>query len=516
MVVIDALWYDRIGASGYSPAPGVFIDSLFEKSVLATNFYASGCPTQFVFPSIFTSTLPLDNCGYGAGIRDRGKSFVEILKNAGYATAGFVTAGWCSRLYGYDRGFDTYHEFFDFSLFVRILRDYQIGFYADLVLQEKMARTGFFEKIGPVLEAAFPALARFCLDKLKETVRGGVLVSPTIHSWDFKNVIDLVKSEQMKFSQSPETYMENLIPAWKTHPLFGTMADAPDGPLSSSGAYVIEQVKRWLENPRSAPFFVWAHLMDVHESRYSTFDFVQSTENLKQESDCVAEMNARIDQKGDAYRSNKKHDCALAYTDEQVKRLHAFLAEKGLLKDTIFVLTSDHGSRTAGFPRPDFKDISAFYDQLYHVPFAIIHESFQPSRLDQLCSSMDLAPTILDMAGLPAPEEYRGAPVYSPKTHLRNHLIMEHVGRGPCDMEIKPINICVRTRQEKGVFISAPGLFEKSTVLSEAYDLVSDRYEQKNLADAGSQEPRFERLQEIATGRLSEIRTSVQKTSPGL
>ena len=30
MVVVDALWYDRLAISGHTPAPGIFIDSLFE------------------------------------------------------------------------------------------------------------------------------------------------------------------------------------------------------------------------------------------------------------------------------------------------------------------------------------------------------------------------------------------------------------------------------------------------------------------------------------------------------
>ena len=167
MVVIDALWYDRLAISGHNPAPGVFIDSLFEKSLFTTNFFASGCPTQFVFPSIFTSTLPLDGSGYGNGIRTRGKSFVEVMKDAGFSTAAFVSAGWCSRLYGYDRGFDTFHEFFDLSLFVRILRDYQIGYYAELVNEQKITRDVFLKKSVRSSKRPFPRSPAFALIKLK-------------------------------------------------------------------------------------------------------------------------------------------------------------------------------------------------------------------------------------------------------------------------------------------------------------------------------------------------------------
>ena len=377
------------------------------------------------------------------------------MREAGYSTAAFVTAAWCSRMYGYDRGFDVFHEFFDLALFVRIIREYEIGYYANLVDEQKITKELFFDRIGPVLEIAFPALSRFCLDKLEETVRGGVVISPKIHDWEFAKIIQIAREEQAVFSASPVAYMENLIVAWKTHRLFGLTGSALAVPPASSAGYVIEHVKQWLDKPIKAPFFIWAHLMDVHDSNYTTFDFALADEDDRREKARIEDMAVNIRRKGSAYTSDASHDFALSYVDEQIKRLHAYLANKDLLKDTIIVLPSDHGSRTAGYPRPDFKDITAFYDQLYHIPFALVSERFPPQRLDQLCSSMDIAPTLLDMAGLPLPPEYRGAPVYSHDTVLRDHLIMEHVGRGPCDMEIKPINVCIRTKREKAIFKSS-------------------------------------------------------------
>ena len=337
--------------------------------------------------------------------------------------------------------------------------------------------------------------------------------SPIIHNWDFPKVIRLVQSEQIAFAASPAAYMETLIAGWKTHRLFGALGEIPSVPQASSGAYVVEQVKRWLDKPRNGPFFVWTHLMDVHNSSCSTFDLAQPGEYVRRESARLADMNARIIQKGPAYKSDKNHDFALSYVDEQIQRLHSFLAARGLLEDTIIVLTSDHGSRTAGYPRPDFKDITAFYDQLYHIPFALVHENFPAQRLDRLCSSMDIAPTLLDMIGLPVPREYRGAPVYSPDTLLRDHLVMEHVGRGPCDIGIKPINVCIRTKRGKAVFKSDPGLPENRVSLVEAYDLVNDRDELNNIASAAGLDPHFEKLRGIANARVREIRkTTIQNS----
>ena len=42
--------------------------------------------TQFVMPSLFSLTYPLDYGGYDNGIRERPQSFVECLKKEGFET----------------------------------------------------------------------------------------------------------------------------------------------------------------------------------------------------------------------------------------------------------------------------------------------------------------------------------------------------------------------------------------------------------------------------------------------
>jgi arylsulfatase A-like enzyme len=505
-LVVDALWFDRLAVSGHAPSPAPLIDRLAAKGLLASRMFTTGCPTQFAFPSMFTSTLPLDDGGYGSGILNRGISFVERLRESGYATAAFASAGYASRIDGLDRGFDRFHQFFDLSLFMRILRNYHIGYYAQKVAAGEIAPDLFFDRIGALLDRAFAATERFCLDKIDELRQGNVIRSPIIHSWDFDAVIALVRSEGREFAAAPRRYLERLLTAWEKHPLWGAVASAREAPFMASGAYVLEHAMAWIGRRPAQPFFLWAHLMDVHESNYSSFDLLQPRSRIEAETARVVDMELKIREAGPSYRSNRAHDYALAYCDEQVRRLVAFLEAGGLMHNTLFIVTSDHGSWTAGQPRPGLKEVTAFFDQLYHVPFMVVHPDLPPHTAGGLCSTMDIGPTILDILELPIPPSWLGAPVYSGEAGGRTHLVMEHVGRGPCDIDIKPVNICVRTADIKAVFKSEPKGAEATAEVMEVYDLKNDPDERNNLAASLGNDLRIQRLRSIADARISHIR----------
>ena len=113
LVIVDTLRYDRLGSSGYRPALTPNIDKLVANGLSFSNNHANGCVTSVAFPSIFTSTLPLDYGGYEDGIHNRPTSFPEILKNVGYENYGLITGHPCSSHFGYDRGFDYFYDLID-------------------------------------------------------------------------------------------------------------------------------------------------------------------------------------------------------------------------------------------------------------------------------------------------------------------------------------------------------------------------------------------------------------------
>lgn len=120
VITLDALRSDKVGAYGNDHDLTPNIDNFADKSTVFLNAYSNGPKSKASFPSIFTSTLPFHNGKY-ADINDR-TSFVEILNQEGYFTAGYTRNPWVRPEYGYDKGFENYNYTEDNTWF-RKLKD---------------------------------------------------------------------------------------------------------------------------------------------------------------------------------------------------------------------------------------------------------------------------------------------------------------------------------------------------------------------------------------------------------
>lgn len=93
--------------------------------------------------------------------------------------------------------------------------------------------------------------------------------------------------------------------------------------------------------------------------------------------------------------------------DEQVGRLVAYLEETGQLDNTLIVYTSDQGFLLG---EHGLYDKRFMYEESFRTPLII----FYPPRIKagtvshELVQNIDFAPTFLDVAGVPVPEEMAG------------------------------------------------------------------------------------------------------------
>jgi arylsulfatase A-like enzyme len=165
--------------------------------------------------------------------------------------------------------------------------------------------------------------------------------------------------------------------------------------------------------------------------------------------------------------------------DREVGRIVARLAERGLADNTVVIFTSDNGwfAGERGLAGKWF-----MYDESIRVPLIIFDPRLPASKRGQIVEAMtlnvDLAPTILNLAGLTIPVGMQGRSLKAllnanPVPDWRDAFFCEH-HFGP---KILPPSEGVRTKEWSYLRWLPP-----NPVSEEIYDLHSDPLEERNLA----------------------------------
>ena len=170
----------------------------------------------------------------------------------------------------------------------------------------------------------------------------------------------------------------------------------------------------------------------------------------------------------------------VAGVDENIGRLLAALHELGLAEDTVVVYTSDNGFYLGEHCSGDKRSL---YEESLRVPMLVRYPRlFGKGRVvDEMVLNIDLAPTFLDLAGVPVPKEMQGASwkefaAGRKPANWRQSFFAEYY-KGLCEV---PTCYAIRTATHK--LVKYPNRPE----WTEVFDLATDPYEVKNLAaDSG-------------------------------
>lgn len=166
----------------------------------------------------------------------------------------------------------------------------------------------------------------------------------------------------------------------------------------------------------------------------------------------------------------------LSAIDDNIGRLLNSLDELGLTNDTVVVFSSDngyyHGEHGLG-------DKRSAYEESLRIPMLVRYPKrfSNGTTVDEMALSIDLAPTFLELAGIPVPQSMQGrswVPLLTGKNkEWRQSFLAEYFLEN--SFPTTPTLVAVRTTTAK--LIKYPGHDE----WTELFDLNMDPYETRNL-----------------------------------
>ena len=185
--------------------------------------------------------------------------------------------------------------------------------------------------------------------------------------------------------------------------------------------------------------------------------------------------------------------------DESVQRIRDALAEMGELDNTVLIVTSDHGYFYGEHGLNEERRLA--YEETARIPLVIRFPRVAAagSTPPQLVQVIDLAPTILDLAGVADTVLRQGASLVplltGSATPWRRSLLLEYYSDRVFPRILNMAYQAVRTEQHKYIdYLELPGM-------DELYDLEADPFELENLIGT----PAGDRLLPVLQAELTRL-----------
>lgn len=222
----------------------------------------------------------------------------------------------------------------------------------------------------------------------------------------------------------------------------------------------VDEAIRFLEKaPNDIPLFVFLHILDPHYPYTPPGDF-----NLR-----FKKPAKKIDEA--AYLAEA------AYADEQIGKLLAFIERRPQYSNRIVIAASDHGEEFVNELGRPIGHGRALFQTLIHIPFLCVYPQKIPSgsRIMETLETVDIYPTLLELAGLEIPPNISGESfVSSLSPNKTQRKKTEAIAEG------------IRKGEERKCLIQYPYklVYFRDSDRTYLYDLQSDPHELRAISNA--------------------------------
>jgi arylsulfatase A-like enzyme len=349
---------------------------------------------------------------------------------------------------------------------------------------------------GPYTQASFPAILtssyflEFGKPKklsdrriiISEVVRRGGLTTAAFHSNPYISAYFGWNRGWDEFYDSMKDQVSQTVPYIK-------------------GNLVNQKAADWLEGYTKAdnynPFFLWIHYMDVHEPYVPLPKYIGKVDSsidltpqqmMELFKEVLLSRDTSNPEKVELLK--KLYQAHIAEVDDYTGQLIKILGQFGLQKDTVLIVTTDHGDEFG--EHGGLSHDGKFYSELINVPLMIFDPQIAQGRvIDNIVSGVDIAPTICSLFGLTGASNWHGQSLLPTDKYESKGVFGEAVGK--LTHKIQPTDRPIHFYQEGILRIS----HRIEGDLWQLYDLQADPAEKNNLIDVHPQaEPMKKKLRQ--------------------
>ena len=431
LISIDTLRADHLACYGHEFVQSPNIDVLAEEGILFEQHINAASTTLASHTSMFTGTYPHSH-GVARNkqrVGDANLMLTEVLKAAGFVTAGFIGAFPMARKANFHQGFDHYD--------VEFRRSVPDG-----------ARTRGQRRADAVTDAVLGWLDGKYGNRPKATDASGRMFL-FIHyfdpHWPYR---------------APPPYAR----------MYQTDTIDADGSMGT-----IKKARTWLR-------------MGYRHPGLPSFVVGAGPDRARPPEDASSRQLWERGL-GVAHALDAEYGAEITFCDHHVGKLFDGLKKRGLFENSLVILTSDHGETMHEHDNVFNHGVSVYETEI-RTPLIVRFPdgTFGGRRVSRVVSNVDLMPTILELLGLPGPERMEGesfaavvdgplpprAPVFAEATQPWKLPMFDEdpiwSNRGKFQ--------CIRTERYKYMFRIPDRQYR-------FYDLTVDPNEQANLIGAG-------------------------------
>ncbi len=330
LVTMDSVRRDYLGCYGGSENSTPHIDALSRTSLVFDQAITNGSYTKTAFPPILSSTYASSHSGPFADVGRERPMLASVLKDHGFATAGFTANPLLGAHLGYDAGFDRFEE-----------------------------------PVPP----------------------------PDSRRW-----LRLRGAQRVLRSSLLNSLLRQAGVETRPHPVY------------VDGSRITDSALEWLQY-QNGRFFLWVHYMDAHWPYHVPAELRHGGACAQAWRDLQIMNRNRKSYPGDAVVARIKalYRSGISRLDREVGRLLDYLDTTGRLSQTVVAVTADHGEAFYEHGRWQHGAYLDFHEEIIRVPLVIHLPGLnQPRRIADQVTLLDLAPTALQVLGVPAGPQMQG------------------------------------------------------------------------------------------------------------